>query len=206
MSSSSTSKPLEEIEKEAKYTKVERNIGESITNGEHGKMSNSTPADQFEFSSLDLNELRAKQTAFVTEREWTQYHTPRNLLCALVGEVGELAEIFQWKGEQVSIGAQELSARERNNLEDELSDVLLYLVRLSQVCKVDLSTAVVNKIEKNATKYPAHLAKGKWVKYTAYETGNTQENSDVIKETNKQETLGITSPGGDQSDSTKNDT
>ncbi|XP_075251262.1 dCTP pyrophosphatase 1-like [Convolutriloba macropyga] len=166
---------------DAKNANVERVAGYSSSKESKRSVNNSLTADEFQFSPLDLNDLRRLQTSFVVERDWTQYHTPRNLLCALVGEVGELAEIFQWKGEQVTIGASQLTSKERANLNDELSDVLLYLVRLAQVCKVDLSEAVKAKIEKNSKKYPADLVRGKWAKYTEYKekhTVSTEENQD----------------------------
>ena len=71
--------------------------------------------ENFKFTSLDLESLRDQQNQFVLDRDWTQFHAPRNLLCALVGEVGELAEVFQWRGE-VSHGADELSEAERFHL------------------------------------------------------------------------------------------
>lgn len=90
---------------------------------------------------------------FARVRGWEQYHSPRNLLLALVGEVGELSEIFQWKGE-VERGLPNWSAAEREHLEEEVSDVLLYLVRLADVCGLDLGHAALSKLVKNANKYP----------------------------------------------------
>ena len=91
---------------------------------------------------------------FARERDWEQYHSPRNLLLALVGEVGELSEIFQWKGE-VPKGLPGWEERETEHLGEELADVLLYLVRLSDMCGVDLGKAALRKIDLNARKYPA---------------------------------------------------
>eukprot|EP00899_Mesostigma_viride_P001860 jgi/Mesvir1/11675/Mv00069-RA.1 len=101
---------------------------------------------------------------FAKLRDWDQFHTPRNLLLALVGEVGELSEIFQWRGE-VSRGLNDWSDKDKTHLGEELSDVLLYLVRLADVCGVDLDTAVMRKLQKNAEKYPVHLSRGKSNKY-----------------------------------------
>eukprot|EP00302_Diacronema_sp_CCMP2436_P022235 CAMPEP_0179925202 /NCGR_PEP_ID=MMETSP0983-20121128/7127_1 /TAXON_ID=483367 /ORGANISM="non described non described, Strain CCMP 2436" /LENGTH=263 /DNA_ID=CAMNT_0021828761 /DNA_START=159 /DNA_END=951 /DNA_ORIENTATION=+ len=114
-----------------------------------------------------LEAIRARQAAFSAERDWAQFHTPRNLVLALVGEVGELAEIFQWKGE-VQPKLPGWSAAEREHLGEELSDVLLYLVRLSDVCGVDLPAACEAKLAKNARKYPADLCRGSARKYTEY--------------------------------------
>jgi len=94
---------------------------------------------------------------FASDRNWQQFHTPRNLVLALTGEVGELAEIFQWMtDEQVSQIAQD--SDRYTHLHEELADVLLYLVRLASVLGVDLDRAVADKLIKNAIKYPA-LAK-----------------------------------------------
>lgn len=118
-----------------------------------------------------LEEIIRRQRAFAAERDWNQYHTPRNLVLALVGEVGELAELFQWKSDVMAPpGVSTFSEAERVHLGEELSDVLLYLTRLADVCEIDLARAVEEKMEKNAAKYPATLCKGKSDKYTRYET------------------------------------
>ncbi|KAK6250016.1 hypothetical protein SCA6_004021 [Theobroma cacao] len=102
---------------------------------------------------VSLKELRDRLAEFAEVRGWDKYHSPRNLLLALVGEVGELSEIFQWKGE-VAKGLPNWTADEKEHLEEELSDVLLYLVRLADVCGLDLGQAALTKIIKNARKYP----------------------------------------------------
>ncbi|KAJ8530797.1 hypothetical protein K7X08_023678 [Anisodus acutangulus] len=108
---------------------------------------------------VNLEELKNKMADFAEERDWDQFHTPRNLLLALVGEVGELSEIFQWKGE-VPRGLPDWEEKEKQHLGEELSDVLLYLVRLSDICGIDLGKAALRKLELNAIKYPASLCKG----------------------------------------------
>ncbi|RDX64950.1 dCTP pyrophosphatase 1 [Mucuna pruriens] len=110
-----------------------------------------TGIPQEEPVTLDL--LKQKMSEFAKERDWEQYHSPRNLLLALVGEVGELSEIFQWKGE-VPKGLPDWKEEEKVHVGEELSDVLLYLVRLSDICGVDLGKAALRKIELNAIKYP----------------------------------------------------
>mmetsp|Transcript_28671 Transcript_28671/g.39603 ORF Transcript_28671/g.39603 Transcript_28671/m.39603 type:complete len:195 (+) Transcript_28671:29-613(+) len=119
-------------------------------------------------ASVSLEDLRAKMQKFASEREWEQFHTPRNLLLALVGEMGELSEIFQWRGE-CAPGLTDWSEKDKAHLGEELSDVLLYLVRLSDVCGVDLANAAENKIEKNTKKYPAEKCRGSSAKYTRYQ-------------------------------------
>ncbi|XP_010037188.2 dCTP pyrophosphatase 1 [Eucalyptus grandis] len=100
-----------------------------------------------------LLELRDRLAEFAAVRGWDKFHSPRNLLLALVGEVGELSEIFQWKGE-VERGLPNWSSNDKEHLEEELSDVLLYLVRLADVCGLDLGQAALSKLIKNARKYP----------------------------------------------------
>ncbi|PQM42355.1 dCTP pyrophosphatase 1 [Prunus yedoensis var. nudiflora] len=102
---------------------------------------------------VSLEELRDRLAEFAQVRGWDQYHSPRNLLLALVGEVGELSEIFQWKGE-VARGLPNWTCDEKEHLEEELSDVLLYLIQLADVCGLDLGQAALSKIVKNARKYP----------------------------------------------------
>ena len=105
-----------------------------------------------------------------------QFHQPRNLLLALVGEVGELSEIFQWKGE-VAPGLPDFLEGERIHVGEELSDCLLYLVRLADVCGINLSQAVSDKIKKNAANYPVERCHGSADKYTAYQHGGEAEKS-----------------------------
>lgn len=103
---------------------------------------------------IDISALEAALQTFADERDWNQYHSPKNLAMALTGEVGELVEIFQWLTEQQSKDV----AREPKTAQavrDELADVLLYLVRLSSVLGVDLNEAVTTKLVANAAKYPA---------------------------------------------------
>ncbi|XP_050292601.1 uncharacterized protein LOC126733374 isoform X3 [Quercus robur] len=114
---------------------------------------------------VTLEHLRKRMAEFAKERDWDQFHSPRNLLLALVGEVGELSEIFQWKGE-VPRGLPDWKDEEKQHLGEELSDVLLYLVRLSDICGIDLGKAALHKLELNAIKYPVMLSKGSSKKYT----------------------------------------
>ncbi|KAI3508501.1 hypothetical protein L1887_23509 [Cichorium endivia] len=105
---------------------------------------------------VSLKDLSKKLQDFAKARDWEKYHTPRNLLLAMVGEVGELSEIFQWKGE-VEKGLESWEESEKEHLGEELSDVLLYLIRLADICGIDLGHAVLDKIHKNAIKYPPIL-------------------------------------------------
>ncbi|KAM1142733.1 hypothetical protein FF1_031751 [Malus domestica] len=118
-----------------------------------------------EREGVTLQELKKKMAELSRERDWDQFHSPRNLLLALVGEVGELSEIFQWKAE-VPRGLPYWKEEEKQHLGEVLSDVLLYLVRLSEVCGIDLGKAAPRKLELNAIKYQVKLCKGSSKKYT----------------------------------------
>nr|XP_020669187.1 dCTP pyrophosphatase 1 [Pogona vitticeps]XP_020669188.1 dCTP pyrophosphatase 1 [Pogona vitticeps]XP_020669190.1 dCTP pyrophosphatase 1 [Pogona vitticeps] len=127
------------------------------------------PAGAFRFSAEPtLEDIRSLQSAFTQERGWGRYHQPRNLLLALVGEVGELAELFQWR-EEAPEGLPGWTVSEREALSDELSDVLIYLVALADKCHVDLPAAALRKIDKNRLKYPAEKVYGSSKKYTEYQ-------------------------------------
>ena len=101
--------------------------------------------DQRDQPSLD--ELAARLAEFARERDWDQFHAPKNLAMALAGEVGELLEHFQWLTEQQSA---DLSADVKDAVALEMADVLLYLVRLADKLEIDLGAAAVRKIGLNA--------------------------------------------------------
>ncbi|WP_313333165.1 nucleotide pyrophosphohydrolase [Comamonas sp.] len=101
---------------------------------------------------------------FAGERDWHKFHSPKNLVMALSGEVGELTEIFQWMSEADSLSAA-TSPKTSQAVRDELADVALYLVRLADVLGVDLNAAVSSKLASNAAKYPIELSKGVSTKY-----------------------------------------
>jgi NTP pyrophosphatase (non-canonical NTP hydrolase) len=101
---------------------------------------------------------------FAEERDWHKFHSPKNLVMALSGEVGELTEIFQWMSEADSLSAA-TSPKTAQAVRDELADVALYLVRLADVLGVDLNAAVSSKLASNAAKYPIELSKGVSTKY-----------------------------------------
>ena len=110
-----------------------------------------------------LRELRDALRRFAAERDWDQFHSPKNLAIALSVEAGELLERFQWLTEPES---QRLSAAARARVEQELADVLLYLIRLADKLDVDLAAAAREKMKINAEKYPVEKARGKSKKYT----------------------------------------
>ncbi|MBI3480621.1 MAG: nucleotide pyrophosphohydrolase [Nitrosomonadales bacterium] len=113
----------------------------------------------------DLVMLRDKLRAFAEARDWDQFHSPKNLSMALMVEVAELMEHFQWLTEEQS---GSLSAEKKAIVAEELADILLYLVRLSDKLNVDLPEAAQHKLEKNAVKYPAEQVRGSAKKYSEY--------------------------------------
>ena len=113
---------------------------------------------------IDARGLAAKLEAFAVDRNWGQFHSPKNLVMALTGELGELSELFQWMTEEESRKACEDPATALK-VEQELADVLLYLVRLADVLGVDLNRAASQKLALNAEKYPTGRAYGSNKKY-----------------------------------------
>jgi NTP pyrophosphatase (non-canonical NTP hydrolase) len=105
----------------------------------------------------EFEQLKDRLREFAKARDWEQFHSPKNLAMALIVEAGELVEHFQWLTEQES---QTLKPDKLREVEDEIADVLLYLVRLSDRLGVDIKSAAYRKIEKNKTKYPAHEVRG----------------------------------------------
>ncbi len=109
--------------------------------------------------------LRDRLRAFADERDWDQFHTPKNLAMALMVETAELLEHFQWLTPAQSSDLKRESLAE---VSEELADVLLYLVRLADKLGVDLLEAALLKMEKNARKYPADIVRGSAKKYNEY--------------------------------------
>jgi dCTP diphosphatase len=103
---------------------------------------------------IETENLEMTLRHFADERDWAQYHLPKNLVMALSAEAGELTEIFQWMTEAQANNAMADPATAQH-IEEEISDVLLYLVQLASVLKIDLNAAVTRKISLNAKKYPA---------------------------------------------------
>lgn len=108
----------------------------------------------------DLTDIRDASRAFIAERDWQQFQDPKSVLLALVGEVGELAELLQW------LPADEARERLRSEplhgqVADELADVLVYLVGLADQCGVDLGPATLAKIEKSSRKHPVADVRGR---------------------------------------------
>ena len=114
-------------------------------------------------NQFDLLMLRDKLRAFAEARDWDQFHSPKNLSMALMVEAAELMEHFQWLTEAQSAN---LSTGDKQAVGEELADILLYLVRLSDKLGIDLPDAALRKLEKNAVKYPAEQVRGSAKKYS----------------------------------------
>ena len=112
-----------------------------------------------------LENLRNRINTFVAERDWTQFHTPKNLAMAMIVEAAELVEHFQW---DTPIESQNLTPVKREAVSHELADTFVYLLRLAEVLQINLIDAANQKIDLNAQKYPIEKAKGSNAKYTEY--------------------------------------
>lgn len=112
-----------------------------------------------------LEELRDRVRAFVVERDWDQFHSPKNLSMALIVEAAELVEQFQWLSEEESA---RLSEQKRQAVQEEMADILIYLTSLATRLNVDLLAAAEAKLLKNGQKYPAAKVRGDARKYTEY--------------------------------------
>jgi len=111
----------------------------------------------------EIESLREQLREFAAARDWDQFHSPKNLAMALSAEAGELLEIFQWLTEEQSRG---LSPEALAAANDEVADVLLYLIRLCDTLGIDPIAAANSKLLANARKYPADKARGNSRKYT----------------------------------------
>jgi len=113
---------------------------------------------------IDVRGTALALRQFAAERDWEQFHSPKNLVMALSGEVGELTEIFQWMTEAESHNAA-TALKTKDAVKAELADVAMYLIRLVDVLGVDLNVAIANKLQINAAKYPVEKSRGVSTKY-----------------------------------------
>lgn len=115
---------------------------------------------------MSITRLQDDLRAFAAEREWEPFHTPKNLVMALANETGELIEIFQWLTPEQSVAIMDEPST-AEHVREEVADVFAYLLRLCDVLGIDLEQAMLDKIRKNARKYPVKEAHGTAGKYTA---------------------------------------
>ena len=116
--------------------------------------------------SDSLDHLISRINHFVEERDWAQFHSPKNLSMAMIVEAAEVVEHFQWITEKQSL---ELDAETKEEVGHELADTFVYLLRIAEVCGIDLIKATESKIDLNEKKYPVEKARGSNAKYTTYD-------------------------------------
>ena len=112
----------------------------------------------------DLQELQAKITKFRDDRNWKQFHTPKDLAMSVAIEAAELMECFQWKSkEQID---EFVNSEKSVEIDEEMADVLIYLLNLADILNIDIVDAANKKLIKNAQKYPVEKLHGTYKKYT----------------------------------------
>jgi len=111
----------------------------------------------------EIEKIKLRLRQFAEERDWDQFHSPKNLSMALSAEVAEIVEHFQWLTEEQS---NNLTQNKLEEVDTELADTLIYLIRLADKLDIDLLAAAQSKIELNEKKYPVEKAKGNAKKYT----------------------------------------
>ena len=128
-------------------------------------VSHKRPTDK-DFGEIvsDIKQLTEKVLAFRDARDWKQFHNQKDLALSLVLEATEVLEIFQWKQEMEAINT--VSRERKDDLADELADVLIYTMLMANDLGIDLAEALKAKLEKNNAKYPVDKAKGSDKKYT----------------------------------------
>lgn len=116
-------------------------------------------------STTTLETLKREIMAFAHEREWEQFHSPKNLSMALAAEAGELMEHFLWATPEASKAVVQDPVK-RGDIADELADVVIYALEFSNATGIDLAAAIQSKMAANGKKYPVEKARGRATKYT----------------------------------------
>jgi dCTP diphosphatase len=116
-------------------------------------------------SSTTISELRERVLAFVRERDWEQFHSPKNLSMALSAEAAELMEHFLWASPEESKAVASDPAK-RAKIAEELADVVIYALEFANATGLDVAASIEAKIAANARKYPVEKSKGRSAKYT----------------------------------------
>ncbi|MEN9841277.1 MAG: hypothetical protein RL376_1077 [Verrucomicrobiota bacterium] len=117
-------------------------------------------------ATTTLGEIKARVLAFADERDWQQFHAPKNLSMALAAEAGELMEHFLWDTPEASRTKVTDDAGRRAKIEEELADVVIYALEFANMTGIDVAAAIERKMAQNTAKYPVAKAKGRSVKYT----------------------------------------
>ena len=111
-------------------------------------------------SKITFEEAAAKAIEFRNDRDWKQFHNPKDLAISVSLEASELLELFQWSGADLE------AARKKPEMTEELADVMIYCIYMADALNIDIPEAIRNKIDENAAKYPVEKAKGNSKKYT----------------------------------------
>lgn len=112
---------------------------------------------------MNIDKIRKRLEKFTKDRDWEQFHSPKNLSMALSVEVAELVEIFQWSN---SGGLDEITdPKKREKIKEEIADIFIYLIKISSKLDFDLDVIINEKIDRNEKKYPIEKSKGKSLKY-----------------------------------------
>jgi NTP pyrophosphatase (non-canonical NTP hydrolase) len=114
---------------------------------------------------INLEQVHQEIETFISDRDWNQFHSVKNLAMALSVECSELVELFQWMSEEKSNQVKD-DALIKAKLQDEVADIFFYLLRITSKAEIDLEWAILQKIKKNAEKYPVEKSKGNSKKYT----------------------------------------
>ncbi|MCP4888094.1 MAG: nucleotide pyrophosphohydrolase [Rubripirellula sp.] len=120
-----------------------------------------------------ISDLKTAVATFAEERDWEQFHDPKNLVMAMVSEIGELSEHFRWVRSEEAFA----TAADPANAEDiahELADILMFALEFANVCDIDIAKAVSSKIEINRQRYPIEKAKGRSDKYNRLDDSSSQ--------------------------------
>lgn len=117
-------------------------------------------------NEMKLEQLKEKVKAFCEERDWNKFHNPKELAIGISTEANELMQLFRFKS--IEDMQEILSTEKRVDVEEELADVFFFILRFAETCKIDLTTILFDKMDKNAKKYPLDKAKGSNKKYNEF--------------------------------------
>lgn len=127
---------------------------------------------------ISFEAMKEYSRKFVEDREWTNFHTPKNIAIGISVEAAELLEIFQWLTENQSFAIKN-DLRQLQKVKDEIGDILHLLIRISTLLDIDLGQSFLEKMKKNEEKYPIHLSKGKANKYSELAHGKSEQPNKV---------------------------
>ncbi len=127
------------------------------------KISTENTGGKYNDSKTTISELKNVMADFVKNRDWQKYHDPKNLSMSIAIEAAELMELFQWIKNEEAMAVNKNSPL-YNEACDEVSDIILYCLSLANVLKIDLASAIINKVGKNVKKYPEDTCRGDYKK------------------------------------------